>query len=796
MSAPMWLLTDPLNKQLVLQHWEHWIPLRPLQRSLMEHLHLGFQELSQIMQNRARVSRLAHDQTGQEYLRRMEELGEDPPMGQEEEWWAEWAALHSEWAGWQARDAELWGLSSKVKWVRNAERTSKMFFEQMKKAHHSPLILSMNHPFDPLQPKAGNTVEVLNYVELFYKELYKEEEEWSQEDMKDLPLEEVWSKCSTSITAEQKEALDGPITLEEVTGVLAMMQKGKAPGPDGMPVEYLMVAAQAVLPAICEAFNSLFAGEVRPPWTFGQAKIILLYKKGSVEDIRNWRPISLLSAPYKLYAKVLANRVGRLLPGLIHPTQTGFVPHKQILANVLLIRQILEMSQTVDPPLATLFLDFEKAYDRVRWPFLLQGLRIRGMGEVFVKAVQSVLQSTEARIQENGFFSAPLRVTRSVRQGCPLSPALYILYVEHLHEMIKRNVEIKGFVLPTGGEVKSNVFADDTAAVSLATQQSVSALRKEMAGFEKFAGAKLNWNKSVAVVPVTVEGDMFQDMRTQDPGVQLSYLGIRLPAALATGQQLEDLLHLAVTRMVAWGKRAAYGVFGKVLIVNNAVSSTLWYAGAVSDPTKRAWKEFKKALRKFLWKDDPHAPHLIYRVRWEKLVQPRAAGGLGLLDPRLQVVALQMRTVVWLLLEEDEAPWKIVTLQGMAEAIRVHPADVEIALLYPQLLGGLRRGSLWTPVLEKWRAAPLRHTIPSTCQQILQQTLFGNRFIIGQGSGFPWQGHPVAFGRQWMRCGIYRIADIWDVNAGTWREEEHILRQLDHQPQKKDRLEAIKRAIP
>ncbi|GBG60530.1 hypothetical protein CBR_g8553 [Chara braunii] len=182
-------------------------------------------------------------------------------------------------------------------------------------------------------------------------------------------------------------------------------------------------------------------GEV-PPTTFGQATIVLLYKKGSIEEVRKWRPISLLSATYKLYAKVLANRI--------------------ILVNVLLVRQIMERAQDFQPPLATLFLDFEKAYGRVKWPFLLQGMRCRGFGEGFVKAIQGVLGMAVARVHVNGFLSSPLRVTRSVRQGCPLSPALYILYVEHLHEMIRGDDRILGFELPGGGQVKSNAFADDT----------------------------------------------------------------------------------------------------------------------------------------------------------------------------------------------------------------------------------------------------------------------------------------------------------------------------------------------
>ncbi|GBG89986.1 hypothetical protein CBR_g50077 [Chara braunii] len=603
----------------------------------------------------------------------------------------------------------------------------------------------MGHPFVPLEVKADNTPDILKYVELFYEDMYREDECWSQEDIAVVPAKEVWDKCATRVSPEHKAVLDAPITQEEVAGAPFGMHKGKASGPDGLPVEYLMTATRPLLLYLCEAFNRLFSGEEASPATFGQTTIVLLYKKGSVEEIRNWRPISLLSAPYKLYAKVLANRVAAVLPALVHSTQTGFIPRRQILVNVLLVRQIMERAQDFQPPLATLFLDFEKAYDRVRWPFLLQGMRCRGFGEVFVKVVEGVLGMAVAKVQVNGFLSSPLKITRSVREGCPLSAALYVLYVEHLHEMIRANDQIPGFELPRGAQVKTNAFADDTAAVTRATHQSVSALRNEVVLFEKYAGARIKWGKSVAVVPAGVDVAMFEGMKTQLPGDQFLYLG------------------------------------------------------AVSDPPKKAWKDYKRSLRRFMWKDDPCVSHLIYRVRWEKLVQPRSVGGLGLLDPRVQVSALQMRTVLWLLLEDDMEPWKLVTLQEMAEAVRVHPTDVKTALLHPQLLHGLRRGVLWSNALEKWREAPLRQTAPQTCDQILEQSLFGNHFVLQSGvpfGPFPWQGCPGAFGKQWLSCGVFRVGDIWDEQEGTWKEEGEVLGRLDHQPKKQERLEEIKRAIP
>ncbi|GBG81265.1 hypothetical protein CBR_g31937 [Chara braunii] len=229
MSVPTWLLSDALNRELVQQHWECWLRSRPQHMPLLEHLQNGVRTLAVNMKKRAKISRQAHDQTGQ-YLRRMEALGEIPPAGSEDDWWAEWVLLYSEWAGWQARDAELWGLSSKTKWVGDAERMPKAFFAQMKNMSGSPLIVEMGHPFEPLKVRADNTPDILKYVELFYKDLYQEDERWSKEDMAVVPAKDVWDKCVTQVSPEERAILDAPITQEEVARAMTGMHKGEILG--------------------------------------------------------------------------------------------------------------------------------------------------------------------------------------------------------------------------------------------------------------------------------------------------------------------------------------------------------------------------------------------------------------------------------------------------------------------------------------------------------------------------------------------------------------------------------------
>ncbi|GBG71894.1 hypothetical protein CBR_g10830 [Chara braunii] len=364
--------------------------------------------------------------------------------------------------------------------------------------------------------------------------------------------------------------------------------------------------------------------------------------------------------------------------------------------------------------------------------------------------------------------------------------------------MLCADNDLIGLPLPHGKQLKSSAFADDTGAITALTPTSVRALTTQIEHFERYAGAKLNWHKSVALVPDMNAAGLFTGMRVQRITGSTVYLGIVMPDALSNGTQNEAVTHKAINRMASCAKRPQAEVFGRALLANTAASSMLWYAGAVSMPSQQAQLNYQTNLVKFVWKNDPLAPTTVHRVAWRKLIQPRAAGGLGLLDPSNQIRALHLRTIFWLILEDDAAPWKVLTLQTMAEAMRLHPADVMTALLQPSLLGNLKRGALWTPTLTLWRKlSPLRLRPPASREQILQQPLFDNPMILdAEGRPFPWMRTKGAFGRAWVTTGIGRVADIWDESTGDWKDDSLMIDALRGQTDKLGRLRHIQRAIP
>ncbi|KAJ3588088.1 hypothetical protein NHX12_011683 [Muraenolepis orangiensis] len=155
-------------------------------------------------------------------------------------------------------------------------------------------------------------------------------------------------------------------------------------------------------------------------------------KKGNLQDIKNWRPVSLLCVDYKLLSKALATRLGRAVEQVIHRDQTYCVPGRSMVDNVHLIRDVLEVSSSLDINTGLISLDQEKAFDRVEHSFLWKVMEKFGFSAGFIAKIKVLYNNIESVLKFNGGLCAPFRVCRGVRQGCALSGMPYALSLEPL----------------------------------------------------------------------------------------------------------------------------------------------------------------------------------------------------------------------------------------------------------------------------------------------------------------------------------------------------------------------------
>ena len=159
----------------------------------------------------------------------------------------------------------------------------------------------------------------------------------------------------------------------------------------------------------------------------------------------NYRPISLLNVDAKLKPKILAHRLGGCLGSLLHSDQYGFVPGRDIRYAYIRFQALNQLYSDSDSPAGTVLLGFAKAFNCVVWDALYMALQHFGFGQTFRRWIKVMFPGTLAYAMFNGRPLAPLKLGAGVRQGDPLSPVLFVLFIEPLINLLR--VKIRGLDL-------------------------------------------------------------------------------------------------------------------------------------------------------------------------------------------------------------------------------------------------------------------------------------------------------------------------------------------------------------
>ena len=184
------------------------------------------------------------------------------------------------------------------------------------------------------------------------------------------------------------------------------------------------------------------------------------------QSFSGWRPITLLNVDYKILAKCIAKRIEPFLPKLIQSDQTGFMKDRFIGQNVRLLNDLMEYTDVKEISGIFLFIDFEKAFDSIEWNFIKRSLELFNLGPFLTRWFSILYNNSEAAVMNAGYMTDYFTVSRGVRQGCPLSPFLFILSVELLALKIRQERNCKGIRLPNLQEAKISQVADDTTLIS------------------------------------------------------------------------------------------------------------------------------------------------------------------------------------------------------------------------------------------------------------------------------------------------------------------------------------------
>ena len=157
------------------------------------------------------------------------------------------------------------------------------------------------------------------------------------------------------------------------------------------------------------------------------AIVTLNPKDENCELLSNMRPISLTTCDYKIFTKILSNRLKLVIPKIISPEQYC-CPDKSIVDCNAIVRDIVYYCSTENMQGAIINLDWSKAFDRVDNDFLRKVMGRLGINQTFINWIELIYTDIRSSVMINGILTEAFSVQRGIRQGCPLSMLLYVIF--------------------------------------------------------------------------------------------------------------------------------------------------------------------------------------------------------------------------------------------------------------------------------------------------------------------------------------------------------------------------------
>ena len=402
------------------------------------------------------------------------------------------------------------------------------------------------------------------------------------------------------IDQNDKDSMDLPITNHNIRDALWSMKKNKAPGNDGLTVEFIKHFWNELKTIVCRAIQQ--ASETGFSINSRRGIISLMEKPGHDPlEIKNWRPLSLLNVDYKILSKILAQRLENVLPQIIHRDQVGFVKGRSMNDNLLDLLSSIEYSkQKADTIL--IGYDFRQAFDSVKWNILYSIMRKFNFGEKYIKYVQALYENIESCTINCGYTSKYFKITQSLRQGCPLSAPCFLLMVEALGQKL-RTSNIQGLKVCTIAKT-SGQFADDLWTLILADQTNLQITINTVQQFSDNTGLELNYDKTQAMrISVRKSNAKYYVDKQIQWSDKIKVLGIEIyPEIEKTVEKNYAKLLDKIRNVLSSWQHRTLTMLGKIQVVNTLVVTLATLKMSVlPSPPDTFFAQSKKLITKFIW---------------------------------------------------------------------------------------------------------------------------------------------------------------------------------------------------
>ena len=525
-------------------------------------------------------------------------------------------------------------IRSKSEWMEFGEKTSKLFFALEKSRSKGKSIQKLLDKHDNL---LDSNESILKELHSFYSKLFDEH-----------PIDEdsnfLDGLVIPQIAQSDKLMLDSPIQLEELDIACKQLACDKCPGPDGFPMNFIVKFWPHIKHTLHSVYIKAVQGKKMPNSTMiGTVSLMEKLSKNSLK-IEHWRPFAMCNNDYKIFAKIVANRLQMVLPTVIHKDQVGFMKGRQISQNLTELLTVIAYCQQKQEEAIIISVDFMKAFDTVSWKTMEKVLSAFNFGEIFVNYVMLCYKDFRINIGNNGHFTDYIQIRRGNKQGCPLSALNFLLVIEILGLKLRQSPDIEPVII-NGVKKLLSQYADDLWTATKFKKTSFDAQFEIFQQFQHFSGLQINYNKTeiMRIGAMTGSNASFYSrlpLVWSDGPVKV--LGIHFyPSTEQTvlnnyvnkTNNIENILKVWATRSLS--------LIGKIQIVNTLVISQLIYCmQCLPTLPDEITQKLNQKIRQFIWSG--RKP----KMSLARLSKSYANAGLQLIDIKLKDMAIKFSNFV------------------------------------------------------------------------------------------------------------------------------------------------------
>ncbi len=557
-------------------------------------------------------------------------------------------------AGFETELSEFFEAKSKklankarVQWFNEGEKSNKYFLNLITKRQKEMQIQNLQSQ----HKTADNQKDLEKLVVEFYSNLYEEDKTLIKDD-----YSSFYDPDTPMLNDRDREDLDKPITLEELGQTLKGC-KESAPGPDGIPYRVYKTYWEVLGPFSLNCWNQSRERGILPE-SQRMSSITLLPKEGKdTSQIGNWRPITLTNCDLKIYTKLLANRVSRVLDKIIHPSQTAYIPGRSVHDNLRMFEFYRSYCQEHNIDGILMSMDAKKAFDSVDHNYMFTTFKRYGFSNEFIDIVKMIYKDIKADILVNGFRTVAIAIERCVKQGDAFSCAAFIIILDPLIRNINRNEKIKPIMINTPlsnykTSNKTGGFADDVGTLTMGDRVSINEVFKEYDKFSNRSGVRINESKTEIMRLAkcnnfvskiySIETDLTKFTVQSVESIKICGIVFSNNERIKYNANVTEKIERLKKKVLSWQYRGL-SLGGKVLIVKTFGVSQLIYTMQVCNYSTDDLQKAESFIFNFLWSKDYNNVKAKDRISRVKMKQDYENGGLKVPDLRNLNIALKLR---------------------------------------------------------------------------------------------------------------------------------------------------------